>query len=222
MSSADDTIEQDIIDTPTSAGIGGGPVRGASERGTLDESVYETFKRDVVDINTRLKQVVYPHFWICCRYTSVEAEQDVHCDLWAPLTFILIYTISVSRSDTAALFSTVFVSLWAILLIMALHLRLTKIQDSNSLLSNISISGYCLFPMVINNLLSQVLLPLVFHDLGNALIYRIYTSLRLVILGGALFWSIAAIRYVTKSDTFIQTYPLVLCFLGIGWLSIIS
>ncbi|QLG74290.1 hypothetical protein HG535_0G01740 [Zygotorulaspora mrakii] len=238
---SDDMIEPDVVESRVGGGFGGSSSAGVdagytSNRGTLDESVYETFKRDVLDINTRLKQVVYPHFGCPQRCTAADTgradvgdqradvgdQREIHCDLWAPLTFILVYAASLSRSNTNALFSTVFVSLWFVLLVMAVHLRLTKIRDGNSLLSYISISGYCLFPLVVNNLVSQVILPLLFHNLESHLLYRIYTALRLVILGGSLLWSISAVSFVTKSTTFIQVYPLALCLFGVGWLSILS
>lgn len=63
----DDTIiEPDFIeaDAPMVAGAGSADegFQDSASRGTLDETVLKTLKRDVVDINSRLKQVVYPHF----------------------------------------------------------------------------------------------------------------------------------------------------------------
>ena len=74
-----DYIEPDVPLKPSSNGTGGAngtpaysehapstgivPDTGStSERGTLDESVYETLRRDISNINTTLKKVVYPHF----------------------------------------------------------------------------------------------------------------------------------------------------------------
>lgn len=198
-----------------------------SNRGTLDETIFQTFKRDVVDINSRLKQVVYPHFIFSFqRLSQTEAQStddaSVHCDLWAPLTFIIIYAVCVSQSNDKSLFSSLFVCLWFILLVMALHLRLTKPHENVSLISYISISGYCLFPLVINTIISELLLPLIFkigHD--SAWSIRILIILRILLLGVFLAWSITAINIVTKSKNMIETYPLALCFFGVGWLTVI-
>merc|ERR1712012_243233 len=65
----DTTIEPDFIEpeAPLAASGGvadniGGTMQNSGSRGTLDETVLQTLKRDVVEINSRLKQVVYPHF----------------------------------------------------------------------------------------------------------------------------------------------------------------
>ena len=55
-----DTIEPDFIETET--GNGYGSTLSTSARGTLDESIVSTFKRDFHEINDKLKKVVYPHF----------------------------------------------------------------------------------------------------------------------------------------------------------------
>lgn len=229
----DATIEPDFIeaDAPmVAAGVAAATTDGAFQdpgsRGTLDETVLETLKRDVVDINSRLKQVVYPHFpsFFCQCSEGMGAANDndisANCDLWAPLAFIILYSLFVSHAQS--LFSSLFVSSWFILLVMALHLRLTKPHQKVSLISYISISGYCLFPQVLNALLSQLLLPLAFHiGRENHWVVRILSFLQLVIMALCLMWSVAAVSWVTKSKTVIEIYPLALCFFGMAWLSTI-
>lgn len=198
-----------------------------SDRGTLDETIFQTFKRDVIDINSRLKQVVYPHFMF--KYQSLSETENqptddasVHCDLWAPLTFIIIYAVCVSRSNARSLFSGLFVCLWFVLLVMALHLRLTKPHDNVSLISYISISGYCLFPLVINAIISELILPFIFkigHDSPWSI--RILIISKILLLCLFLAWSITAIVIVTRSKNTIETYPLALCFFGVAWLTVI-
>ncbi|CCC68627.1 hypothetical protein NCAS_0B05430 [Naumovozyma castellii] len=245
-----DTIEPDFIE-PDSVSYGGldstapAPATSATtaggeynpfetttnpvKRGTLDEPVISTIKRDIFEINARLRQVVYPHFPTRTLISSTEppngstevtsGDISVHCDLWAPLCFIILYALCVSHAKS--LFSSLFVSCWFILLVMALHLKLTKPFDNVSLISYVSLAGYCLFPQVINAALSQLLFPLAFKTIKGAWGIRILTFLKIVCLVLCLMWSLASISLVTKSKGFVQVYPLGLCLLGLGWLSTI-
>ncbi|EJS43796.1 yip4p [Saccharomyces arboricola H-6] len=229
----DATIEPDFIeaDTPMAgvagvAGNEGGVSQDVSNRGTLDETVLETLKRDVVDINSRLKQVVYPHFpslfscWCNGASSNAASENNIsaNCDLWAPLAFIILYSLFVSHARS--LFSSLFVSSWFILLVMALHLRLTKPHQKVSLISYISICGYCLFPQVLNALVSQLLLPLAFHiGKEHRWMVRVLSLSQLLVMALCLIWSVAAVSWVTQSKTVIEIYPLALCLFGMAWLS---
>lgn len=222
-----DTIEADFVTNdltpdafPASGSLDG---RSISLRGTLDESVLETFKRDVRDINTRLKQVVYPEFLIRKLDGSGQdfTNASVHCDLWAPLTFIILYAVSVSPAHAKTLFSSLFVTQWFVLLVMATHLRLTKPQEKTSLISYVSVSGYCLFPQVMNAVISRLLLPLILKVTHNSQwCVRVLVLLRLLLMAICLFWSVSSISMVTKSNNLIEIYPLALCFFGIGWLTV--
>ncbi|AJR95724.1 Yip4p [Saccharomyces cerevisiae YJM1242] len=228
----DTTIEPDFIepDAPLAASGGvadniGGTMQNSGSRGTLDETVLQTLKRDVVEINSRLKQVVYPHFpsFFSPSDDGIgAADNDIsaNCDLWAPLAFIILYSLFVSHARS--LFSSLFVSSWFILLVMALHLRLTKPHQRVSLISYISISGYCLFPQVLNALVSQILLPLAYHiGKQNRWIVRVLSLVKLVVMALCLMWSVAAVSWVIKSKTIIEIYPLALCLFGMAWLSTI-
>ena len=127
----DDTIiEPDFIeaDAPMVAGAGSADegFQDSASRGTLDETVLKTLKRDVVDINSRLKQVVYPHFPSLLRCwcgglgaedtgsSAADSDISANCDLWAPLAFIILYALFVSHAQS--LFSSLFVSSWFCLL----------------------------------------------------------------------------------------------------------
>lgn len=212
-----------------------------SSRGTLDESIVQTLKRDFNDINSTLKKVVYPHFpsrqLLSSRANSTEnLPQDTtqsineqpniedisaNSDLWAPLIFIITYSLCVSHAHT--LFSSLFVLCWIMLLIMSLHMRLTKPYENVNLISYISLSGYCIFPQVINSIITQILFPILIKISGSSRHWtiRIITLLKLVTLVLCLLWSLTSISLVTKSKGFIQIFPLALCLLGLGWLATI-
>ncbi|CCH61587.1 hypothetical protein TBLA_0F00430 [Henningerozyma blattae CBS 6284] len=196
-------------------------------RGTLDETILQTLKRDLLNINFRLRQVVYPHFPTGRSLTQGSSQQTnnvqdiaAHCDLWAPLLFIISYSLAVSHAHS--LFSSLFVSCWSVLIIMALHLRLTKPYDSVSLVSYISVVGYCIFPQVIQSCLTQVILPLCFKPIKNPTIsVRVLMILKLVLTGIATLWSVTAATLVSNSRSFIHVYPLGLCLFGLSWLATI-
>lgn len=227
-----DTIEADFVSNdfspeafPASGSMDGAAAGPILQRGTLDESIAKTFKRDIKEINVRLKQVVYPEFLIRKLGGSNDPDftnASVHCDLWAPLTFVILYAVSVSPAHAKTLFSSLFVTQWFVLLAMATHLRLTKPQEKTSLISYVSVSGYCLFPQVINAVISRLLLPLILRVMHNsAWCVRAIVVARILLMGTCLFWSVSSISMVTKSNNFIEIYPLALCFFGIGWLTVI-
>ncbi|KAG0667813.1 hypothetical protein C6P45_005363 [Maudiozyma exigua] len=214
-----------------------------SSRGTLDESIIQTLKRDINDINLTLKKVVYPHFpsrqLLSSRGNSTDnlpqetttqsineqqpniEDISANSDLWAPLIFIITYSLCVSHAHT--LFSSLFVLCWIMLLIMSLHMRLTKPYENVNLISYVSLSGYCIFPQVINAILTQILFPILIKISGSGRHWtiRIITLLKLITLVLCLLWSLTSISLVTKSKGFIQIFPLGLCLLGLGWLATI-
>lgn len=221
MTEANDIfIEPDVAETAVPQDPDG--VLPRSSRGTLDESIFETFKRDVLGINARLKQVVYPHFFLRGQDLSHYQSDAIHCDLWAPLAFVILYSVSVSRSNARSLFSGLFVALWAALLIMAVHLRLVKPHEKSSPLSYVSMAGYCLFPLVINSIVGQLILPAIFRiGHGAHWAVRALLTLRLLLLAASVTWSVNSIRIVAKCQSFVEVFPLALCFFCIGWLSVI-
>ncbi|CCK71198.1 Yip4p KNAG_0G01400 [Huiozyma naganishii CBS 8797] len=224
-----DSVEADFTEPDVAAaGIGlQGQMAPQYNRGTLDETVIKTLKRDVLEINARLKMVVYPHFptraFLQAAATSEQQQGsesiDSHCDMWAPLTFVIVYSLCVSHAK--ALFSSIFVCCWFVLLVMALHLRLAKPYDNVSVISYVSLSGYCLFPQMVNAVAVQTVLPLVFRALGrdHRWAVRGTTALKLLSLAACMVWSLTAISLVTKSKGFVQIFPLGLCLLALGWIS---
>ncbi|CCF57281.1 hypothetical protein KAFR_0C02880 [Kazachstania africana CBS 2517] len=198
------------------------------KRGTLDESIMETLKRDIFDINSRLKQVVYPHMPTRQLLATTEEDADrgnaeleqisSHCDLWAPLCFTILYSLFVSHAKS--LFSSIFVLSWITVCVMALHLRLVKPYENVALISYISICGYCLFPQVINAILSQTVFPLLLKISGNkGWIIRSIIICKLVSFVFCMIWSLTAVSLATKSKGFVTIFPLAICLLGIGWLA---
>ncbi|SMN18499.1 similar to Saccharomyces cerevisiae YGL198W YIP4 Protein that interacts with Rab GTPases, localized to late Golgi vesicles [Maudiozyma saulgeensis] len=211
-----------------------------NSRGTLDETILETLRRDFTEINTTLKKVVYPHFpsrqLLSSTSTMITNESlssssnsandqsiadiSANCDLWAPLIFVITYSLCVSHAHT--LFSSLFVLCWTLLLIMSLHMRLTKPYENVNMITYISLSGYCIFPQVINSIITQIIFPIILKMAGNRhWSIRIITLLKLITLILCELWSLTSISLVTNSKGFVQIFPLGLCLLGLGWLATI-
>ncbi|SCW01083.1 LAFE_0D04698g1_1 [Lachancea fermentati] len=200
--------------------LNGGENLGASVRGTLDEPVSATLKRDIYEINGRLKQVVYPHFPFGAGVAAEESEITASADLWAPLCFTILYALALSFGRT--LFSSLFVLSWASMLAMGLHLRATKPHAAVSLMSYVSGTGYCLFPQVINAVFSSVLFPLFVHVFpAVSWRLRILVLLRIITFVLCSAWSYKAACVVTCSNTSVERYPLALFLVGLGWLCVV-
>ncbi|CAI5150678.1 BEM_HP_G0079280.mRNA.1.CDS.1 [Saccharomyces cerevisiae] len=105
---------------------------------------------------------------------------------------------------------------------MALHLRLTKPHQRVSLISYISISGYCLFPQVLNALVSQILLPLAYHiGKQNRWIVRSLSLVKLVVMALCLMWSVAAVSVGYQEQDHYRDIPSGTLSFGMAWLSTI-
>ncbi|SCV00829.1 LANO_0F08768g1_1 [Lachancea nothofagi CBS 11611] len=206
-------------------------------RGTLDESVAQTLKRDLLQINSRLKQVVYPRF---SRSTSRDqptrdpesmiqprgmgsSAQDHCADLWAPLLFTIAYSVALSRRSEQ--FSNLFVLSWAALGAIAVHLTLGKTDDGRNtpFLAAVSTCGYCLFPHVINAISSSLLFPLFTAlILAGQWRYRVLAVLRIVVFAACSFWSCSSAFNAMGAKGPLDKYPLILVLLTLNWSCVVS
>lgn len=214
-----DSIEPDYVE-PVAAPSGALPTT-SNARGTLDEPVADTFKRDVSQINAKLRQVVYPHFPVALGTGDLADDQEFvkGADLWAPLSFIILFSLTLSQAHS--LFSSLFVLCWSILLVVAFHLKLTR-QTPGSLLSYVSLSGYCLFPQVINSTLCSIVYPLLLRAVGSGpWKMRCLLILKLVTFVLCSLWSFSSVCFVSRAQGIVEKYPLALCFIGIGWLCVV-
>ncbi|SCV04186.1 LAME_0H16446g1_1 [Lachancea meyersii CBS 8951] len=210
-----------------------------SGRGTLDEPITETLKRDLLQINSRLKEVVYPQFplrwrsagernndpeWTLPDDNGISAVQKDHCaDLWAPLLFTIAFSVALSRASDQ--FSRIFVLSWASLAILAVHLTLGSSKDSGKLafLTAVSTCGYCFFPQVINAIMSSLLLPLIMSFIGNEpLKFRVLIIARLAIFFGCAFWSCQSCFKASKAESFLDRFPLVQIMLVLNWTCVVA
>ncbi|CUS22985.1 LAQU0S07e04698g1_1 [Lachancea quebecensis] len=197
---------------------------GESTRGTLDEPVSQTLKRDVLRINTRLKQVVYPHFPLQARNAEALDSPDNGCtDLWAPLVFTILYAVALSR--TSDRFSGSFVLSWTAIIAMALHLTVTRSESVSNgpVLTYVSSAGYCLFPQVLNAVLSAVLFPLATAAIpSQAWKVRVLVLLRLFSFATCSFWACRSSFKATAASGRTERFPLLLLQLTLGWACMVT
>ncbi|CAR23320.1 Yip4p [Lachancea thermotolerans CBS 6340] len=203
---------------------------GESTRGTLDEPVFQTLKRDVLQINTRLKQVVYPHFPLPGRNADTSEISDPaaivgnNCtDLWAPLVFTILYAVALSR--TSDRFSGSFILSWAAIIAMAIHLTVTRSESVSNgpVLTYVSSAGYCLFPQVLNAVLSAVLFPLATAAIPNhAWKVRVLVLLRLFSFVTCSFWACRSSFKATAASGRTERFPLLLLQLTLGWACMVT
>lgn len=223
---SDGIVEPDMEEEPQTNYGFDGMFEGNSDldvRGTLDEHVFTTLKRDLDEINGRLKQVVYPYFptgsWTL--FSNDDVTYKYTTDLWAPLLFTILQSVLLSRK-TDLLFSNVFVLNWGVLTVMATHIKLIHVEEPVSWLTNVSIGGYCLFPLVVNSFLGTVVYPAVLGllALGKWQLRSLYI-LRIVTFGLYFVWSYTAMCIVSSCEGIVERYPVALCYFILGCLSVI-
>ncbi|AMD19872.1 HCL279Wp [Eremothecium sinecaudum] len=213
-------IEADLLDPieTTTTNVGQQP---KSARGTLDESIRSTLKRDVDNIHARLREVVYPHFPMGI-WAGRETNSQIYkhnTDLWAPLVFVILNSLIMSNSQHS-LFSSVFVLNWAVIAVIATHIKLIHTGESISWLAYVSMGGYCMFPLVLNSLLNVVCYPLLLRlFLSGAWELRVLYLVRIFSIILFSLWAYASICAVSRCQGFAERYPLGMCLFGLGILS---
>lgn len=211
-----------------------------SARGTLDESVWDTIKRDLYTIHKRLNVIVYPKF--VQSYITMEAselEQNGQTgrsgeandsDLWAPLIFILLFSEISSYSSTS--FSIYFVTSWLVILLGSIHLKKFSMLQSPSssaspstkkILMNVSLLGYCIFPILVDSIIIRLILNLVLFKYIS--IPALQILIKVVLISLTTFWSfyccVVSVTTESSSIEFLHKLPLLLVFTFLNWLNMI-
>lgn len=190
-------------------------VNPAVKRGTLDESIMETLKKDLFDILERLKLTFAPLLGMNVTDDEI-ADLSRSCDMWAPLLFIIFYSLCVSHGKS--IFSTLFLFCWFVLLLMGLHLRLIEPTRKISLISYISLCGYSLSLQVLYSVVVQLVFPVITKVTRHSgVVIRILTVLQLLLLVGTIMASIKCSAFTTRSKGLVQLFPLGLLYLILGW-----
>ncbi|KAK6893949.1 Protein YIP4 [Candida tropicalis] len=223
---------------------------------TLDEPVWETLKRDLLQIGKRLAIVVWPmqlanlakqqqsRFLTFAQSNGInipeslgnvmsvnqgeEEEEEtgissnqlinqdnLDWDLWGPLIFSLVFSIVLAftnKKQTTEVFSGSFAFIWIFYFVIGLNVQL--LGGTISFLSAISAIGYSMFPIVVGELISTLVIK--------------WRWLRIVVMIVLDAWSIfAGVMSVKCSGVFpgrvlLAMYPVALFYSVLSWLVIIS
>ena len=136
---------------------------------TLDEPVWDTIKRDSLNVWRKIKKVIYP----------LANDEDLlkNWDLWGPLFICLALAIVLSAENAgdqlSTVFSTTFSVVWLGSIVVTLNAKL--LGGKLNILQSVCVLGYCLFPLLIAAILSAIL-KIIF--------------IRLIIVGISLFWAV--------------------------------
>ncbi|KAH8160643.1 hypothetical protein CIB48_g7601 [Xylaria polymorpha] len=206
---------------------------------TIDETVWETVRRDLLAVWSKMREVLYPRYlfggsmiesgmasgglrgaYANLRGAGLSGAQQ-HApglrdwDLWGPLLFCLALSVLLSicgqPKQKDAIFSGVFATVWIGEAIVTLQIKL--LGGNISFMQSVCIIGYTLFPLVIAALLSAVGLPP---------IPRIPVYVILVAWAMAAGVSILGGSGVVSNRVGIAVYPLFIFYIGLGCLCFIS
>eukprot|EP00056_Hartaetosiga_gracilis_P000072 m.35732 g.35732 ORF g.35732 m.35732 type:complete len:233 (+) comp10040_c0_seq1:63-761(+) len=174
---------------------------------TLDESVWTTVKRDIVQLLGKFSQVLLPR-------NSSRKDILKDWDLYGPmiLTITLAFLLRESAPDNekGQVFTGVFFILCAGSAVITLNNQL--LGGTMSIFQGMCVLGYCLLPLIV----ACVVLRLVSY-------VTTHLAIRIVVVAFALAWCIkASLGFVAKSSPSsrraLVVYPIVLYYVFIAWL----
>lgn len=171
---------------------------------TLDEPVWDTIRRDLINIAMKLRQVLLP--------TSNSREILSDWDLWGPLLFCLSLASLLGLgkpADADNLFASVFVLVWCGAGVVTLNGQL--LGGKLTFFQSICVLGYCLFPFVV----------------GALACLFIAGWMKPLLLVCCLLWACRAATGFLAMDGFdrrriLAVYPICLFYFIIGWLILVS
>lgn len=205
---------------------------------TLDEAISTTLMRDFRSIGWRLRQVVWhtPSTSLTAVARSLDennnldnaqdcgSSADQEWDLWGPLVFSLIISLCLSMfvpsTQSSVVFSGVFALIWIGQAIITLNIKLLGAgagsdvrETSISFFQALSVTGYCLFPLIPAVLVSSFVRLLLVRVIVDAMLvaWAIYAATKGLQDSG-----------VKTSRVFLAMFPVGLFYTGLVWLCVIS
>lgn len=137
-------------------------------------------------------------------------------DLWGPLIFLLVYSVTMGfaapGAQTNVVFSGTFTFIWVFYFIVGLNIQL--LGGTISFFSAISATGYSMFPLVVGSVICTLFVK--------------WRLLSLIILGVLFVWSdyaaIMSLRClgVLPGRVLLALYPVSLMYAILAWLAIIT
>ena len=185
---------------------------GRGGRGTLDESVWETLRRDAGAVAGNVRAVVVPFGGEYRREKSQAVLRN--WDLWGPLVFTLVLALTLTAGSAKEKASATFTIVFSVLSLGALVLTANVILLGGNIgfFQALCLIGYCLFPLDVAALVCLAV-PVTF--------------VRMIITLAAVIWaSYASVPFISASvppeRKVLATYPVMLLYVFLSWLSLVS
>jgi len=187
---------------------------------TLDESISETFMRDVRRVGRRMKMVLMPG-------TGTEAGKEIQVelrnwDLWGPLCICLALAVMLSMSAPASQAAVVFCIVFGIVWLGAAVVTLNaQLLDGNlSFFQSVCMLGYCVSPLAAAGFVCEFIS---WAFAGWALDLLLRAAVLSVGFGWATRASVAFLsEALPPRRRMLAVYPVLLFYLAIAWLIFIG
>jgi len=183
---------------------------------TIDESVWESIKRDIIQVGRRLKLVILPGL----STERIQAELR-DWELWGPLFICMSLAIILSvvaNDDASLVFSVIFVVVWVGSAVVTINAQL--LGGKISFFQTLCLLGYCIFPLLISTALCFL-----WNKVIGGTVAEILQFVSVVI---ALSWSIWASASFMADARFpdgrklLALYPVLLFYLSVAWMILIG
>lgn len=183
---------------------------------TLDEPVSVTISRDLKAIGYKFGHVFFPK-------QSTLLLKD--WDLWGPLSLCVLLSISLQGDSDASRNAPEFASVFALIAFGAIIVTInTKLLSGKiSFFQSICVLGYCLLPLVLSAVFSDLM-----HWASGAG-SKFSLILRFILVTGSCVWSVFASTAFLAADTInlddrksLAVYPIFLFYFVIAWLIILD
>ncbi|KAK6460442.1 hypothetical protein DFJ63DRAFT_337815 [Scheffersomyces coipomensis] len=143
-------------------------------------------------------------------------EGNLEWDLWGPLIFSLLYSVTLGvtaqNQQTNSVFSGSFSFIWLFFIVIGLNIQL--LGGTISFMSAISAAGYSMFPIVVGSLISALVIKWKLLRLGVLIILNIWS-----IYVGVLSLKCSG---VLPGRVLLAIYPVALMYSVLSWLVVIT
>ena len=185
---------------------------------TLDEPVSVTISRDLKAVAYKFGHVFFP------KRSSLLLKD---WDLWGPMFLSVLLAVTLqgdtSKNDGAPQFANVFALIAMGSIVVTINAKL--LAGKISFFQSICILGYCLLPLVLTSLASNIVMWLNVLDTKSVPVF----IARCVLVFFSFAWSVFASTAFLASDTInledrkaLALYPILLFYFVISWLIILN
>ena len=172
-----------------------------SEQEILNETVWESLQRDLIEIKGKILLVINPHA------DMEHALRD--WDLWGPTIFCLFLAVVLALTSAEGQTSIIFTGIFSIVAFGSVLVTINSILLGATVgfFPSICALGYCLVPLCASATASAVL-P--------------FIIIKLISCAAGVYWSIISVRkffnpQIPENKKFLVLYPCYLFYVVIAW-----